>query len=201
MHLETIWRSTGTMAAIMFTASVTCFALALPEYRHMLHPVALLGAQGMPHAHLFNVFGFLIPGVLAAILATCLMTRHTKHASWSLRIGMQLVMLSGLAFAAMGLLPLDLAELEGRATQYHATAWLLWVIAFSSATFLFTTSLLARQAFKPLMWATFIAGCIVVVSSFGPAGHSHPALAQRIGFSAWIIWLMLAGWRWPALTP
>ncbi|HHW4680466.1 MAG TPA: DUF998 domain-containing protein, partial [Xylella taiwanensis] len=131
MHIEKIWRSTGAMAAIMFSASVTGFALTLPGYRHMLHPVALLGAQGMPHAGLFNVCGFLLPGLLAATLATCLMARSPQHARWSLRIGMQLVMLSGLAFAAMGLLPLDMNQLEGHATQYHATVWLLWVIAFS----------------------------------------------------------------------
>lgn len=126
MHLETIWRSTGTIAAALFTASVTGFALALPGYQHLLHPVALLGAPGIPNANAFNLFGFLLPGLLAAVLATYLMTRPMQHPSWSLRIGIQLVMLSGLAFAAMGILPLDIGELEGRTTQYHATVWLLW---------------------------------------------------------------------------
>ncbi|MSS79237.1 DUF998 domain-containing protein [Xylella fastidiosa subsp. multiplex] len=201
MHLETIWRSTGTIAAALFTASVTGFALALPGYQHLLHPVALLGAPGIPNANAFNLFGFLLPGLLAAVLATYLMTRPMQHPSWSLRIGIQLVMLSGLAFAAMGILPLDIGELEERTTQYHATVWLLWGIAFCTATALLTFALLSRPGVVMLTWATCIAGLIVAASSFGPAERLHPGLAQRIGFAAWLLWLMLAGWRWPTSSP
>ncbi len=125
MHLETIWRSTGTIAAALLhrighrlrtrTARVPLPATSSRPTRRTRHP----------QRECIQPIRILLPGLLAAVLATYLMTRPMQHASWALRIGIQLVMLSGLAFAAMGILPLDIGELEGRTTQYHATVWLL----------------------------------------------------------------------------
>ena len=38
--------------------------------------------------------------------------------------------LAGKGFIAMGLLPLDPADLESDASRYHGTAWMLWCVAF-----------------------------------------------------------------------
>jgi hypothetical protein len=66
------------------------------------HPVALLGARGVPHALAFNLLGFVLPGLLAVAVAECLRRSLPATAGWAPRVGSQMLLLAGLAFAAMG---------------------------------------------------------------------------------------------------
>ena len=59
-------RWSGLAAAIVFVAALLGFGLALPGYSQIAHPVAVLGAMGVPHALGFNLLGFVLPGALAA---------------------------------------------------------------------------------------------------------------------------------------
>ena len=56
----------GPAAALVFVAALLGFGLALPGYSQSAHPVAVLGAKGVPHALGFNLLGFVLAGVLAA---------------------------------------------------------------------------------------------------------------------------------------
>src|SRR3546814_1754845 len=77
------------------------------------------------------VLGFLLPGVLAALVAWRLRASLDDGAPWAARIGAWLALLSALAFAAQGLLPLDPRDLESDASRMHATMWTLWWVARS----------------------------------------------------------------------
>src|SRR3546814_14653193 len=61
--------SAAIVAVVLFAAAVAGFGAALDGYSQAIHPVGLLGARGMPHALAFNVLGFVLPGVLAALVA------------------------------------------------------------------------------------------------------------------------------------
>ncbi len=118
-------------------------------------------------------------------------------ASWSLRVGGQLIVLAGLAFLGMGMLPLDPTDLDGRASQAHATAWLLWAVAFVPGMLLIAAALLNDATTRRLAWLSLAAGLLVAVLAFGPPGLVRQAIAQRLAFLAWVGWLAVAGWIWP----
>ncbi|MFP3345366.1 hypothetical protein R0J87_23070, partial [Halomonas sp. SIMBA_159] len=82
--------------------AVAGFGLALDDYSQLRHPVALLGATGIAHALAFDLLGFVLPGALAALAALAVFGVGGTKAAWSHRVGVQLLFLSGLAFAAMG---------------------------------------------------------------------------------------------------
>src|SRR3546814_11255366 len=90
----------------------------------------------MPHALAFNVLGFVLPGVLAALVAWRLRASLDDGAPWAARIGAWLALLSALAFAAQGLLPLDPRDLAADASRMHATMWTLWWVALLPAAVL-----------------------------------------------------------------
>jgi hypothetical membrane protein len=188
-------RWAGALALLAFVAAVIGFGLALPGYEQLRHPVALLGARGIPHAAVFNFCGFLLAGTLAATQAGGVLTLRPAGAPWSLRIGGQLLLLSGLAFAAMGIFPLDPVDLDDRASQAHATAWLLWVVAQVPAGLLLWRAL--RATVPGLAWTGFAVALLVALLSFGPVQLLPQALAQRLSFLAWLVWLAVIGWRWP----
>ncbi|PSD09886.1 DUF998 domain-containing protein, partial [Stenotrophomonas maltophilia] len=138
--LSPLLRLSGLVAALLFVLAVLGFGAGLEGYAQARHPVALLGAQGVPHALAFNLLGFVLPGLLAVVVAECLRRGLPATAGWAPRVGSQMLLLAGLAFAAMGLLPLDVDDLHGPASQLHASAWMIWVLGFVAGTLLLGTS-------------------------------------------------------------
>ena len=177
-------------AALSFVAAVAGFGAMLEGYSQALHPVGLLGARGVPRAPLFNAFGFLLPGMLAAFVAWRLRATVGDAAPWAARIGAWLALLSALAFAAQGLLSLDPRDLESTASRAHATAWTLWWVAFVPAALLLAVGLRSRRG---LALAGLVAAVIVVALAVSPLDLLAPAVAQRVVFATWLAWVVLVG--------
>lgn len=184
------------VAAALFVAAVVAFGTALEGYSQALHPVALLGAAGFPGALAFNVLGFMLPGALAALAAVGLRAALPEDASWSSRVGASVLLLAALAFAAMGLLPLDTAHLEGEASRLHGTAWMLWCVAFAAGGLLLGTGWL-RMGDRRATW-TFAAVGVAVLAAFFLPALIPPGIAQRLAFAVWWAWLIGMGWRFRA---
>lgn len=198
MFVDRILRWSGPLAGVVLVAAVIGFGLALPGYSQTSLPVAVLGSPGLPHALGFCLVGFVLPGILAVITALDLQ-RRLPRGEWPVRIGLQLVMLSGFAFIAMGVLPLDITDLESRASQYHASAWLLWGVAFIPGQAMLAAALWRQQGMRPLALGSAVAGMVVLLMCFTP-GPIPLAFAQRGAFAAWAGWLGFAGFFAPAVS-
>ncbi|MGV8961293.1 MAG: DUF998 domain-containing protein [Stenotrophomonas sp.] len=181
----------GLLAALLFFAAVLGFGAALPGYSQMVHPVSLLGATGVPHAFSFNMLGFVIPGILAAGGAVALLQRLPSTASWTLRVGGQMMVLAAIAFAAMGLLPLDGSDIESRASQFHASAWMLWVVAFVPGALMLAFGGWKQPRWRALAVLSLGAGLWVALAAFALEEVMPVALAQRLAFAGWLLWLAL----------
>ena len=175
----------GWAAALTCAGAAVIAGIQLDGYSHALHPLALLGGRGVPGAAAFNLFGFVVPGVLAALVSWGLYRALPAAAGWWPRIGARLLLVSALAFAAQGLLPLDPQDLEGPESGLHASAWMVWWTAFAAGALLSATG--ARRT----RIATIAAACVVLAMMLIPASVLAPVLAQRIAFAAWLLWLAL----------
>jgi len=180
------------VAAVMFLASLAGFGAALAGYSQSSHPVGLLGARGLPHALAFNACGFVLPGALAAFVAWRLRAAVGDGGAWAARIGAWLALLSALAFAAQGLLPLDPRDLESAASRAHATAWTLWWVAFLPAAVLLAWGLLRMRAARVLAVASVIAAVAVAALVLLPLDLLPSPVAQRAAFAVWFAWLPAA---------
>jgi len=187
-----ISRHAGWLAAVCCASAAIGFGGMLDGYSHAQHPLALLGANGIPRALAFNWVGFVIPGGLLAIAAAALRAKLPAGARWPARIGTHLVLFSALAFAAQGLWPLDPDELDSRASQLHASAWMFWWIAFVAGAGLLAIGLPREVSqWRGLAMAAPIAAVLVLLlvlfgSSLLPAGSS-----QRLAFAVWFGWSLL----------
>ena len=193
--------SAAIVAVVLFAAAVAGFGAALDGYSQAIHPVGLLGARGLPYAMAFNVLGFVLPGVLAAFVTWRLRAAVGDAAPWVARIGAWLGLLSALAFAAQGLLPLDPRDLEADASRVHATMWTLWWVALLSSTVLLAFGSRARGAGRVLGTASVALAVVVVLLAMLPLDLLAPAVAQRVVFAAWLAWVVVAGWRAGASRP
>lgn len=182
----------GAAGAVLFLASVLGFGAVLPGYMPLGHPVALLGATGVPHAVAFDLLGFVLPGLLAVVVALRLLARVPVTAPWTMRVGGQMLVLSGLAFAAMGVLPLDPTDIESPASQYHASAWMVWVLAFVPGALMAGFAARRLPGWGRLAALHVAAGLAVLVGAFVLQVVLPAPVAQRLAFVAWVVWLAAA---------
>lgn len=186
-------RHAGWLAATLWLSALLAFGAMFDGYSHVLHPVALLGARGMPHALGFNLLGLVVPGLLAAWVAYGLRQGLPAGASWSARIGAWVLLVSALAFAAQGLVPLDPSDLDAPGSRLHAVAWMLWWIAFVPAALLLALGLAGVRGHRGFALASLLAAMLVLVFGVLAPIALWVGVAQRIAFGAWFAWLLLAG--------
>ncbi len=175
-------------ALALFAGALLAARIGLPEYAHRLHPLGLRGAIGMPWAFAFNLFAFVLPGVLL-LWAGQRLRDALGDAGWLARIGSVLVQLSALALAAQGVLPPDAGDSDATASRLHALAWMLWWIAFVPGVLLLAVG--ARRGIG-FSFACLLAGLLVpLLAVFAPVG-SWVGLAQRLAFATWFGWWLVA---------
>jgi hypothetical membrane protein len=183
-------RVAACAALLLFVVALLAFGAMLDGYMQSVHPVSLLGAQGIPRAMWFNVCGFVGPGLLSAFVAWRLRESLPAGVAWPARIGARLVLLSALAFVAQGIWSLDPADLESNASRVHATLWTLWWVAFVPGAWLHAWGLRRRGGWR---WLAGLAiGTLLLVAALFADGLLAPALAQRLAFALWFAWMILA---------
>lgn len=189
------WRWLGAIAGLVFAAALLAFGTVLEGYAHGVHPVGLLGATGIPRAQAFNLFGLVLPGALAALLAWRQRAALPDASALLARLGGWMVLLSALAFAAQGVWSLDASDLDARASRLHAVAWTLWWVAFVPGAALLAWSAWGRA---PRRIATGLvhAAAAGLVLAFAAllAAQLGAAISQRLAYAVWFAWLAWAGW-------
>ncbi|QIL20237.1 DUF998 domain-containing protein [Thermomonas sp. HDW16] len=177
------WIAAALLALALVTAN-----LGVPEYSHLIHPLALRGSAGLPWALAFNVLAFVLPGALL-VCAGFRLRSGLGDAGWLARIGIVLVQLSALAFAAQGLLPLDPMDTDSSASRLHALAWMLWWIAFVPGALLLAIG--ARGGIAFALACVAAAALVPLLAVLAPIGL-WVGIAQRLAFALWFGWWLLA---------
>lgn len=193
-------RLAGCAAAVLFVLAVATFGAALDGYSQMRHPVALLGAAGVPRAWAFNLLAWIVPGALAAALAVMLRGRLPTDARAAARVGVQMLLLAGLAFAGMGVWPLQVEDLDGRASQLHASLWMVWILAFAVGALMLAAGLRRVGGAGALVALAVACAVIALLGAFALGAVLPQPLAQRVVFAAWALWLAVALPLWPGRT-
>ena len=190
-----LWRGAGIAAALLHVAAVAGFGWALEGYSLGRHPVALLGASGVPHALAFNLLAFVLPGALALWAMLGLVRRVPPKAGWPLRLGAQMQLIAVLAFIVMGLLPLDAQDVDNAASGLHASMWMLWALAFMLGATLLARGTRALPQWRGVPALGWVVALLVLANGFVLGGP----FAQRLAFLIWAAWLAvlprLAGGR------
>ncbi len=187
----------ATAAALACAGAAALAGAALEGYSHSAHPLGLLGARQLGAGGLaFGWVAFVLPGAVQAWQAVRLRSVMPPAAGWAQRIGLQLVLLAALAFAAQGLLRLDMDSLDAGASRWHALAWLVWAMAFPLGACAAAVGAWRRGGSPAFAAALVLAGMLVAAGAFLGAGAMAP-LAQRGAVLAWLAWGAWAAWRPP----
>lgn len=190
MGMVSIERWLAWAAMAMFCTATFAFA---PGISHLHHPVALPGAVGMPGAIVFNLLAFVLPGLSSTALAWSKRARLPASATLAERLGYGLLSSSTLAFAAQGVLPLDLDDLVDRGGRWHGLAWAGWWLAFMLAQA--ALGLAANRPGTARLGNLALALATPALALWASAWLS-PGIAQRALCLSWLgWWCQVAGRR------
>lgn len=188
--------SAAIAAPLLFGASVIGFAaLRRDGYSHATKAVSELGVLGAPHGALFNAFGFVLTGLLIT-LAASLFAVSRRRAGASVK-GMGSLALAGLAFAAAGAFPFDMANPSAPTSQAHFAAAMLAGLFWAAAAFR-ARATLAAAGMPGLArlgaWLTLALAINVGWQIAFQAGLPvMPGWGQRIGFAGMMVWVLWFG--------
>ncbi len=178
------------LALALHCLAVVGFGAGLEGYSHLRHAPALLGAGHDGHAWAFNLLGFVLPGLLLA--AVMFQSRSGLDSTgWALRLGLALWLLSALAFAAQGILPLDPSSVSAAANGRHAAGWSLWWMAFVPGALLLAFGAGRTPALRGVRGPVALAALLVPVAALALPGQIPIGAAQRLAF---VLWFACLAW-------
>lgn len=187
----------GWMAGVALVLALGIASLRADQPAASL--LALLGSVQADGALVWNLSGFVLPGLLVAVFAVALEApMRAAGAARGGRIGSTLLLLSGVFFAAQGLLPYDPDNPDARASQLHVTALSLSLLAFLPATALIAAGVRRAPRWAVLrtvggLLAAAALACIVLPPAQWLPDVEHPAaLAQRMLLALYFGWIALA---------
>ena len=187
--MSAIARRPEWIAAALFVLALVIANRGVPEFSHLIHPLALRGSAGLPWAFGFNLLAFVLPGALL-VCAGFRLRRGLGDAGWLARIGIVLVQLSALAYAAQGMLPMDPDDADSSATRLHVLAWMLWWIAFVPGALLLGIG--AKRGIGFALTCVAAAVLVPLLAVLAPIGL-WVGIAQRLAFALWFGWWLPAG--------
>lgn len=176
-------------AALACVVAAVLAAARLDGYSHLLHPLGLLGARQLGGAGLaFGLAAYVAPGLAQAWQVLRLRAGLPPGSRLLAGIGLQLLLVGALAFAAQGLLRLDLEALDAGASRWHALAWLAWVLGFVLGGGALALGLRGVRGAGRLAPVSLGAAVLVLAGAFLLGDWIGPALAQRLAILGWLGW-------------
>jgi hypothetical membrane protein len=183
-------RAWGILANLVFWPALFVFGALRPDYDQLTKAISELGALGAPNMLAWNLFGFVLPGILLALAGDEIGRASGRP------IARLLLVLSGLAFAATAI-PADMSSYEAPTTIAHLSAslaslatWLaalLWLTARGTADW---------RTLRALAAAGFVVFALAFSLHFVP--DATGGLAQRAAFAAYLGWYIVVSLApWP----
>jgi hypothetical membrane protein len=195
----------GVGAWILFWAASVVFGALRPSYSHVVNTISELGAVGTPHATAWNVLGFIVPGVLLAIVGATIARAANVQRSSSRTIATALLALSGLAVAGQGLMPAEMvngvADVTSASTRGHFISSLISGAAWAVGALLLVTPMRTNSTWRGLHIVSVVLVVLTLVASFVLRGALPDGLAQRIGNAFFCGWFVLMSLKLVRLPP
>lgn len=185
----------GIVALAWFWLATVIFGALRPGYSHVVNEISELGVMGTPNAVWWNVLGFGVTGVLAAIVGGTIAGSIGREPSIAAKIARVLLVIAGLGIAAQGVFPAEMVngvvDIGSPSTRAHflsglatGVAWLLGVLALVGP--------MRRDAtWRGLYLANIVLAGLTIVASLTLRGLLDAGLAQRIGNAIFMVWYVL----------
>ena len=195
----------GIGAWVLFWAASIVLGAFRPSYSHVANTISELGAAGTPYARAWNVLGFIVPGVLLAIVGAVIARTANTTPSPLRTLATVLLVLSGLAVAGQGVMPAEMAngvaDVTSASTRGHFISSLVSGAAWAVGALLLVGPMRRSVNWRGLHIVSVVLVVLTLVAAFTLRGALPDGLAQRIGNAFFCIWFVVMSLKLVWLEP
>jgi hypothetical protein len=189
----------GIVACALFWAAMFTLAALRPSYSHSTNAISELGALGTPNAWLWNVLGFVIPGLLLAITGHSMVASIDTQQTRSGWLADWLLPAFGLTVAGQGLVPAVMVDGQPLVTSWvtrgHLILSLISGVAWLVALLLLITPMKRSSGWRGWDILNIAAVFLVIASAFILGGRLPGGLAQRLVDAIVFAWFLIVSIR------
>jgi len=182
----------GIVTVFMGTLTIIVMAeLRTDGYNHFHKAVSELGSIDAPNKWIFNIFGYIIPGILISIFSFNLLKEFRSYPIKSYPF--YLFIFSGLFLTLAGIFPVDMENKQSISSIIHSIGSLGGGICWILCAWTLWWQLKKKHNWKTTAIFTFLIPFIMLIAmSF--VSENTPGTSQRIAFAAnYLFILILAG--------
>lgn len=185
----------GIGAFVIFWLASFILGAIRPGYSHVVNTLSELGAVGTPNAILWNIIGFIAPGIFLAIAGGVIAKSVNREKSKVIHLAFVLLVLAGLAVAGQGIFPAEMkdgiADTASSSTLGHFLFSLL-----SGAAWALGALLLVRPMKRSPDWhgwhvVSTILVVLALITSLTLRSVMPDGLAQRTGNVFFLAWFLI----------
>jgi hypothetical membrane protein len=185
----------GIAACAVFWAAAFVVGAPRPSYSHTVNTISELGARGTPNATLWNVVGFVVPGLLLAVAGRAIAHSISREKSWSTGLAALSLFISGLAIAGQGVIPAEMtngvADTTSPYTRGHFISSLISAATWAIGALLLIGPMKRSRAWHGWHIVSIVLVALTLVASFALRGALPDGLAQRLGNAIFFTWFVL----------
>jgi hypothetical membrane protein len=166
-----------------------------PDYSHVVNTISELGAVGTPNAILWNIIGFIVPGIFLAIAGGVIAKSVNRERSNVINLASVLLILSGLAVAGQGIFPAEMKNGMANTASISTLGHFLFSL-LSGAGWVLGALLLVRPMKRSPDWhgwhfASIILVVLTLIASLTLRSVMPDGLAQRTGNIFFLSWFLI----------
>jgi hypothetical membrane protein len=175
---------------LWFWSVYLVMASTRPEYSHLTKAISELGSVDAPNPWVWNILGYIIPGLVIALLGLRLgdVLRGTRRA----RVASFALVASGLFMSLSGVFPGDFDDRTSATMIMHAVGSLGSFAGFLVAGAVYPFVFGRFPAWRRYAWPSAALVVLSVLTGFLRTGDA-PGLGQRLGFFCFFAWIGLVG--------
>jgi hypothetical membrane protein len=170
------------------------FGALRPSYSHSANDISELGALGTPNATLWNLVGFIGPGLLLAVAGGAIAVSVGSKRSRSCSLARWLLVVSGLAIAGQGFFPAEMANGVAVVTSWSTRGHFIMSMISGIAWIIGALLLVAPMKRSPDWrgWHTISVALVLlaVAGVFTLQGRLPHGFAQRIVDAIYFAWFV-----------
>lgn len=184
----------GLLAPVLFGITYFVMALQRSDYSFLTKAVSELGSLDAPNKWYFNVFGYILPGVLISIFSIGLYQSMAQKASS--RLPLLGIFLSGLFMAISGIFPGDFDDRTSTTMILHTVGSFGCYIFFLMGAFTYPKLLRESNYWKPVIFFSLTLTWLTIIFGAWPFVFTDmPGVGQRIVFSLYFFWIVLHAFK------
>ncbi|MBW8361054.1 MAG: DUF998 domain-containing protein [Kaistella sp.] len=181
----------GYASAFLLATTYFIMANMRPEYSFRYKAISELGSVDAPHLWYWNIFGYVIPGVLIAGFAFGLY-KYSSDASDS-KTPLYSLILSGLLMSFSGIFPADMENRQSTTALLHMTGSFGSFLSFLVAAFTYPKIWRKNGKWKAIIRPAGICVWATIIFGFWPMIFPHiPSVGQRLIFLFYFLWIIIA---------